>query len=186
LESVTGEKQGSCMAQLTGQLLAELLDRHGAALKLYARQWHHAPDDVVQQAFIDLAGCKELPANPAAWLFAAVRRRAISQARSERRRQRREEAAAEFWFQRARQQRATADIASEVLAELSLSDREIVIAHLWGRLTFEEIAKLVGTSHSTAQRQFEAAINRLRKRLAQSSDAPKLQTPVTPCPNQKT
>jgi DNA-directed RNA polymerase specialized sigma24 family protein len=69
------------MPQLTGQLLAELLDRHGAALKLYARQWCRVPDDVVQQAFIDLATCADVPVNPVAWLFASVRRRAISQAR---------------------------------------------------------------------------------------------------------
>ncbi len=177
------------MPQLTGQLLAELLDRHGAALKLYARQWCRMPDDVVQQAFIDLAACADVPANPAAWLFAAVRRRAISQARSDRRRQRHEEAAAEVWFQRSRQQRAAADVATEALAELPLADREIVIAHLWGRLTFEEIARLVGTSSSSAQRHYDSAINRLRQKFTLINQTPRhldTQTPTTPCPNQKT
>jgi RNA polymerase sigma factor (sigma-70 family) len=169
------------MPQLTGQLLAELLDRHGAALKLYARQWCHTADDVVQQAFIALAACPKLPGNPAAWLFAAVRRRAISQSRSDRRRQRHEEVAAEEWFQRARQQRAAAEIATESLAELPLADREIVIAHLWGHLTFEEIARLVGTSSSSAQRRFEAVISRLREKLNPNSTKV-----TTPCPNQKT
>jgi RNA polymerase sigma-70 factor (ECF subfamily) len=170
------------MPQLTGQLLAELLDRHGAALKLYARQWcHAAADDVVQQAFIALAACPELPGNPAAWLFAAVRLRAISQSRSDRRRRRHEEEAAKEWFQRSRQRRAAGEIATEALAELSLADREIVIAHLWGHLTFEEIARLVGTSSSTAQRRFEAVISRLREKLN-----PESAKVTTPCPNQKT
>jgi RNA polymerase sigma-70 factor (ECF subfamily) len=166
------------MPQLTGQLLAELLDRHGAALKLYARQWSGAPDDVVQQAFIELAECTELPASPVAWLFAVVRRRAISQARTDRRRQVHERAAAEQWFQRSRQQRAAAEIATEALAELPLADREIVIAHWWGHLTFEEIARLMGISSSTAQRRFEAAITRLQEKLNPERID-------TPCPNQK-
>src|SRR5262245_52416256 len=126
--------------QLTAQLLAELLDRHGAALKLYAHQWCQSGDDVVQQALIDLAGCRDMPANPAAWLFAAVRRRAISHARSDRRRRSREEAAAVEWFKRLRDQDEAAQLAAEALVELPVTDREIVIARFWGRLTFEEIA----------------------------------------------
>jgi RNA polymerase sigma factor (sigma-70 family) len=142
------------MPELDSQLLAELVDRHGAALKLYARQWCLNPDDVVQQALIDLAGSGTAPENPAAWLFAAVRRRAISHGRSDRRR-----------FERRRDQHAAADAAAQALAELPLEDREIVIAHVWGRLTFQEIATLVGTSASTAQRRYEAAISRMRERM---------------------
>jgi RNA polymerase sigma-70 factor (ECF subfamily) len=164
------------MPQLTAQLLAKLL--HGAALKLYARQWCCAPDDVVQQALIDLAACPEVPSNPVAWLFVAVRRRAISQARADRRRRRHEEAAVAQWFRRSQEQQAAAEIATDVLTELSLADREVVIAHLWGRLTFEEIARLVGTSSSSAQRHFEAALDRLREKL--NPDRMN-----TPCPNQK-
>lgn len=153
------------MPGVDAQLLAELIDRHGAALKLYARQWCDAPDDVVQQALIDLAACREHPRNPAAWLFAVVRRRAISRSRAERRRKRHEEVAAHRWFERRGSQHAAADAAAEALAELPLAEREIVIAHLWGRLTFEEIAELIGASSSTAQRRYEAAINRMRERI---------------------
>jgi len=150
--------------QLTAQLLAELVDRHGAALKLYARQWCRSADDVVQQALIDLAGCRELPANPVAWLFAAVRRRAISSARSDKRRRHREEAAAAEWFKRLRDQDEAVQLAADTLAELPVADREIIIARFWGRLTFEEIAALTGTSSSSAQRRFEEIISRLRER----------------------
>src|SRR5262249_11959685 len=158
------------MPRLDAQLLAELLDRHGAALKLYARQWCRSGDDVVQQALIDLAGCRELPANPVAWLFAAVRRRAISGARSDRRRRHREEDAAAAGVKRLRDQDEAAQLAADALAELPLADREIVIARFWGRLTFEEIATLTGMSASSAQRQFEQIISRLRERSQ------------TPCP----
>ncbi|HEY2760199.1 MAG TPA: sigma-70 family RNA polymerase sigma factor [Pirellulales bacterium] len=164
------------MPHLTARLLAELINRHGAALKLYARQWCRDPDDVVQQALIDLAGIRELPVRPVAWLFAAVRRRAISLARSDGRRKRHEESAANLWFAQRRNRTDVAEAAAEMLAELPLPDREIVIAYLWGRLTFAEIAEVVGTSSSTAQRRYERAIERLREKLAFSPGR-------LPCPN---
>ena len=37
-------------------LLGELLDRHGAALVLFARQFCASPEDVVQEAFVQLRG----------------------------------------------------------------------------------------------------------------------------------
>ncbi len=167
------------MPQVTAQLLAELLNCHGAALKLYARQWCGGPDDVVQQGFIDLAANVELPSNPAAWLFTVVRRRAISQMRIDRRRRQHEQAAGAELFERRQTRHATAEIAAVVLAELPLDEREIVIAHLWGRLTFEEIGELVGTSSSTAQRRFDATVSRLREKLNPD-------TMSLPCPKTKT
>lgn len=174
MRSAPSRQLGAGMAQLDAQLLAELLDRHGATLSLYARQWCAAPDDVVQQAFIDLAACRTLPQTPAAWLFAAVRRRAISKARSERRRQRHEAAAGQQWFAQSRRQHEATTIAIDALAELPLEDREVVIAHLWGRLTFAEIGRLIGVSSSSAQRRYEAAIDRLREKLTERT--------TTPCP----
>src|SRR5437588_8237759 len=66
--------------------LGYLIDRYLSALVLYARQWCHAPEDVVQEALIKLARQKEAPHHPVAWLYRAVRNRAISELRSERRR----------------------------------------------------------------------------------------------------
>ncbi len=158
------------MSGVDAETLAELLDRHGAALGLYARQWCQAPDDVVQQAFVELAGCRESPASPVAWLFAAVRRRAISRARSDRSRRGHEAAAARRWFERSQDRALAATAAAELLADLPLEEREVVIAYVYGRLTFDEIARLVGVSTSTARRQYEAALDRLRERID------------TPCP----
>ncbi len=162
------------MPGVDAQTLAELVDRHGAALKLYARQWTTTPDDVVQQALIELCGLAETPNQPVAWLFTVVRRRAISLARAERTRQRIEAAAASAWFERLEEQKAAAVTVAELLAELPLADREIVIARVYGGLTFEEIGKLVGLSSSSAQRRHEAAIDRLRNRSQ------------TSCPNDPT
>ena len=46
------------------ELLGRLLDRHAAALELYARQLCDYPDDVVQEALIELAGQRVCPTTP--------------------------------------------------------------------------------------------------------------------------
>jgi DNA-directed RNA polymerase specialized sigma24 family protein len=51
------------------------------------------------------------------------------------------------------------------LGDLPLSQRESIVAHLWGGLTFEQIADVTGTSASTAHRQYQAGILELRERL---------------------
>src|SRR5437763_352252 len=63
--------------------LGFLLDRHAAALELYARQWCALPEDVVQEAFLKLARQVTPPAQPLAWLYRVVRNGAISAGRAE-------------------------------------------------------------------------------------------------------
>jgi RNA polymerase sigma factor (sigma-70 family) len=156
------------------RLLADLLDRLGGPLQLYARQWCIAPEDVVQEALVELAGQPAWPANPRAWLFCVVRNRAISQARAAQSRRRHEGAAAEQaheWFDRRQRLHGELEVAAEVLAGLPLELREVVVAHFWGGLTFSEIGELTGTSSSTAHRRFEGALLALRERME------------VPCPN---
>ena len=45
------------------KLLSQLLDEHGARLVLYAQQWSGSPEDVVQEAFIQLMQQRPLPHN---------------------------------------------------------------------------------------------------------------------------
>src|SRR5947199_5633999 len=78
-------------------LLAHLLDQHAAALELYARQWCDTPEDIVQEAFLKLAGQRQVPDNPAAWLFRVVRNRAIDAGYAARRRRHHESVAAAGW-----------------------------------------------------------------------------------------
>jgi RNA polymerase sigma-70 factor (ECF subfamily) len=157
------------------RLLADLLDRLGGPLQLYARQWCSLPEDVVQEALVELSGQRDWPDNPAAWLFRVVRNRAISQARAIQARRKHEEAAASRardWFDhRVRVQSELTQVA-EALAALPLELREVVVAHYWGGLTFVEIGELTGTSSSTAHRRFEMAILTLRERME------------VPCPSQ--
>jgi RNA polymerase sigma-70 factor (ECF subfamily) len=149
-------------------VLGKLVDTHAAALVLYARQWCAAPEDVVQEAFVKLSQQRPPPDNPPAWLYRVVRNAAVSAARSERRRRRHEARAAAraaTWFEYAPGAALDGRAASAALQGLPLEQREVIVAHLWGGLTFHEIAAVAGCSSSTAHRWYLAGLSALRERL---------------------
>ena len=67
---------------MTGRQIAELIDRHAAALGLYARQWCAAAEDAVQDGVCKLVALKVPPDDPAAWLFRTVRNAAIDRGKA--------------------------------------------------------------------------------------------------------
>jgi len=144
------------------QSIAELFDRHAAALTLYARQWTTTPDDCVQEAFIELARQAASPDNPAAWLYRVVRNRSLNAARSARRRSAHEHTAAgEHRFSGAAS--AARIELVDLLARLDDTSREIVVLRAWGGLSWQEIAELAGGSKSSAQRTYVQALEQLRR-----------------------
>jgi len=151
-------------------VLGRLFDAHAAALVLYARQWRDAAEaeDLVQDAFVALARQGELPEEPVVWLHRVVRNAAVSAHRGQRRRRAREglvsrsEAAA--WFA-AVDDRLDAHEAASLLAALDAESREVVVARIWGGLTFEQIAAIQGCSTAAAHRRYKAGLARLQERL---------------------
>jgi RNA polymerase sigma factor (sigma-70 family) len=150
------------------------VDEHAAALALYARQWCDAPEDVVQEAFLKLASQRTPPDSPAAWLYCVVRNGALTAARAAKRRRHYESAAAakaSGWFLPSDLAGLDAEAATAALSALPVEQRETIVAHLWGGLTFDQIGELSGVSASTAHRRYLAALSALRERLR------------VPCPN---
>jgi RNA polymerase sigma-70 factor (ECF subfamily) len=149
------------------EVLGQLFDQHAPALVLYARQWCVAPEDVVQEAFIKLATLQPPPERPAPWLYRVVRNAALNAACAARRRRRHEAAAAEArpWFAVPDSPTLDVEAATAALQELPLEQREVIIARLWGGLTFEQTGELMGTSASTAYRGYVAGLSALRDRL---------------------
>ena len=153
------------------------MDDHAAALVLYARQWCAAPEDVVQEAFVKLAGQRSPPASVLPWLYRVVRNGALGAARAERRRKHHEARAAArtpAWFLPTEGDGLDAAAAAAALQALPLQQREILVARLWGGLTFEQIGPLAGLSASAAHRHYHAGLDALRERLR------------VPCPNPST
>ncbi|HET6572682.1 MAG TPA: sigma-70 family RNA polymerase sigma factor [Fimbriiglobus sp.] len=152
---------------MTARRIAALIDAHGAALVLFARQWCAAPEDVVQDALCKLAGQSRWPEDPVAWLYRVVRNRAIDAGRAERRRQRREAVASrpERWFAEPAIDGLDAGAAVAALEALPPEQREVIVARLWGGMTLEQIAAVAGCSVSSAHRRYEAGIAALRQKL---------------------
>ncbi|WZO95801.1 sigma-70 family RNA polymerase sigma factor [Isosphaeraceae bacterium EP7] len=152
--------------------LGRLIDGHSAALTLYARQWSGDPEDAVQDAFMALAALRSPPENPAAWLFRAVRNASINAGIAGKRRRRREAEVASHlppWFDPDPGGLADypldPDEAQASLTALPDPQREVIVARLWGALTFEQIGELIGVSSSTAHRLYQTGLSTLRERL---------------------
>jgi RNA polymerase sigma-70 factor (ECF subfamily) len=150
------------------EVLGRLVEGHAAALVLFARQWCSAPEDVVQEAFLKLVSCARPPAETVPWLYRVVRNAAISVGRAEKRRRQHESIAAArmpTWFTAPVGATLDAETASAAVQGLPPEQREVIIAHLWGGLTFDQIGEMVGCSSSTAHRWYEAGLAALRERL---------------------
>src|SRR5262245_30342865 len=128
---------------MTPEALGRLMDEHAAALVLYARQCCASAEDVVQEAFVKLASQKPEPSPILPWLYRVVRNAALTAARSERRRRHHESQAAAktpAWFLPGEANKLDGQTAAAALAQLPLEQREVLVARLWGGLTFEQIA----------------------------------------------
>jgi RNA polymerase sigma-70 factor (ECF subfamily) len=155
------------MEEAVLKLVQHVLETQAAALELYARAWCATPEDVVQDAIVQLARQRPLPERPIGWLYCAVRRGAISAGRAENRRKGHEAVAARTleWFEPSLGDALDARVAAAALGELPLEQHEVLVARLWGGLSFLEIGELVGCSSSAAHRRYAAGLDALRERL---------------------
>jgi RNA polymerase sigma-70 factor (ECF subfamily) len=158
------------------------LAEHGAALVLLARQWTDSradAEDVVQEAFVRFwrafaksqrDRAKEIE-EPAAYLFACVKRSALDWQRGRSRQRRREQTAArpesESLFASPLEQderRAAIEAAVQILPE---SQAEVLIMKIWGGLSFPQIAAALEIPENTAASRYRYALARLREQLAE-------------------
>jgi RNA polymerase sigma factor (sigma-70 family) len=161
-------EKGNLTGPMGPELLGRLLDQHADRLQLYARQLCDCPEDAVQEAYVELARQESLPTEPVAWLYRVVRNKAISASRAKRRHELHESQAAgrrRAWFEPSSIDTLDAAAATETLKGLPASDREIVVARIWGGLTFRQIGELIGATDSTAHRRYELALAAIRQKL---------------------
>jgi RNA polymerase sigma-70 factor (ECF subfamily) len=157
---------GAGMPRIAPEDLGGLYREHAPALRLYARQWPEGDEDCVQEAFVKLAQQSPAPQRVLPWLYRVVRNAALNAGRRRVRRRRRETRASvsEAWFASA-DDRIDGREATQLLAELPLEQREVVVARIWGGLNFEDIASVAGCSVPTAHRRYHAGLSALRERL---------------------
>ncbi|MGL6196909.1 MAG: RNA polymerase sigma factor, partial [Thermoguttaceae bacterium] len=132
------------------------------SLLLFARQWDaETAEDVVQDAIVKyfdktLNENGEKPENSSAWLFTVVRNESISRLRKKKTAQNHErncKDSASNWFENSQETQLDAKLVAEKLLFLPHETREIIVAKIWGGLSFDEIAKAFGTSKSSAHRK---------------------------------
>ena len=145
------------MGSIGPELLARLFDAHAAALRLYARQWCEVSDaeDAVQEAFLNLARQSVCPTK---WQHGSIAWSATPpsqqcEAGTAGSSSRRGHPAGRSGSPR-RTTRLTPRMPLELLAELELDCREVIVARIWGGLTFDQIARLQGCSLTTAHRRY--------------------------------
>ncbi len=149
-------------------LLSKAWEDCADRLLLIARSFGKSGEDAVQEAFLALSRQPKLPDEPLAWLVKVTRNQVLQWNRSEQRQTKRHFArATEFaWFENAEQTGIDALEVGEALKKLPTELSEVVTMHLWGQLTFEQIADVVGSSRSTVHRRYTEAIQILRERFS--------------------
>ncbi len=149
--------------------LRDLWQAHASRLLLISRSIGEPAEDAVQEAFMALATREELPRDPLAWLVQVSRNRILQWRRSGERRRGRERIAADRrWFAHSDdlpENQLDADHAAAALNELPRESREIIVMHIWGDMSFETIAAVVGTSRPTAHRRYTRGLKQLQQRL---------------------
>ena len=156
------------MARIDKRQLSELVAAHGAALVLYARQWCDAPDDALQESLIELVRQDPAPVHVVGWLYKTVRRRAMNLSRAEQRRRKHHRQATEGtdqWFIADEPQLEDSIDCQRLLDRLPPLEREIIVARIWGELSFSQIAELVGRSSSAVHRRYQRALVDLHQLL---------------------
>ncbi len=159
------------------QALSELWRRYAPPLLLLARSRCRCAEDCVQEAFVRLSTQETVPDDPPAWLMRVVRNAAIDAARSESRRKKREgirAAETAEWFDSSVS--SSCDLVGievqSALASIGCEDREIVVAHVWGGMTFRQIGEAFAISSSSAHRRYVEAIQQLKTMLVGSAHKP--------------
>lgn len=126
----------------------------------------------MQNAFLDLMQAKSDPRDPAAWLFTTVRRKAQNIARGERRIASRQRAANELresWFEPDHDRRFVAEEIEQSLEALPELERQIIVARVWGELSFAQIADALQLSSSAVHRRYKQALAMMSNLLSEET-----------------
>ena len=149
------------------------LDRHSAALVLFARQWSASQadaEDAAQNGFLKFWAGRSKAHDEVAYLYTCVRSAAMDLGRGQRHRAARqaivakpEESAFEIPLEKTERQAAI----EAALNQLPGDQREVIVLKIWGGLTFAQIAEALNVPLNTAASRYRYAIARLESELSE-------------------
>ena len=153
----------------------ELLYRqHGSALLLFAQGMagdRGRAQDAVHQVFLNLiegGGLRQV-ADAKAYLFASVRNAVLNDAKV---RQRNVTLDPELaWFEPPDRDYAGELNMRRALSGLPDDQRDVTVLHVWGELTFSQIAEVLAISANTAASRYRYALAKLREAMWVKEDS---------------
>jgi RNA polymerase sigma factor (sigma-70 family) len=142
-----------------------LYRQHGAALLLFASAIsgdRGRAQDAVHQVFLKAIenGSVGKAINKKAYLFACVRNAVLNEAKHQNRNMPLNIDSA--WFSPPDRDYAGEQNLRRALGDLPHDQREVIVLHIWGKLTFSEIGGLLGVSSNTAASRYRYALVKLR------------------------
>jgi RNA polymerase sigma-70 factor (ECF subfamily) len=142
-----------------------LYRQHGAALLLFASAIsgdRGRAQDAVHQVFLKLIekGSLSQEINKKAYLFASVRNAVLNNAKHQDRNMPLDTDS--VWFSPPDRDYAGEQNLRRALGDLPDDQREVIVLHVWGELTFSEIGDLLGVSPNTAASRYRYALAKLR------------------------
>jgi len=145
--------------------IERLYRSHSAALVLFAAAItgeRSRAQDAVQQVFLRLleGGGLTRASDLQAYLFASVRNTILNDARARQRDVSIEGESA--WFDPPNRDHFAELNLRRALAGLSDDQRQVTVLHVWGELTFAQIAEVLGISANTAASRYRYALTNLR------------------------
>jgi len=140
--------------------------QHGAALVLFAAAMtgdRSRAQDAVHQVFLNLManGNWIQASDTKAYLFASVRNAVLNDIKARGRHVTLEAETA--WFVPPDRDHAAEKHLQRALREIPDDQRQIVVLHIWGDLTFSQIAAVLNINSNTAASRFRYAIGKLRE-----------------------
>jgi len=142
-----------------------LYERHGRALLAYACALLRDPsaaEDVLHQVFLNmLRGKAAIDGDPVPYLFRAIRNTALNHIRGQSREV--ELAGAGVWLESPDGSTEESLALQSALATLPAEQREVVVLKIWGQLTFEEAAAVIGVSPNTAASRYRYGLEKLKE-----------------------
>jgi RNA polymerase sigma-70 factor, ECF subfamily len=142
-----------------------LYRQYGAALLLFASAIsgdRGRAQDALHQVFLKAIenGSLSDAINKKAYLFACVRNAVLNDVKLQDRNMPLDIDSA--WFSPPDRDYAGEQNLRRALGELPDDQREVIVLHVWGELTFSEIADLLGVSSNTAASRYRYALAKLR------------------------
>jgi len=155
---------------LSNRVEVEMLyQQYGQTLLLFAMAMtgdRARAQDAVHQVFLRMieSGNLRQVADAKAYVFTSVRNAVLNDAKTQQRTVALEEESA--WFDPPHRDYAAELTLRRALCALSQDQRQVVVLHVWGELTFMQIAGILGISPNTAASRYRYAFAKLREAMS--------------------